>query len=417
MKKVLCSMAFLVTVGAVNAQDKLVKKSRALLDESVKIVELEGGVKKNSFDIQKIEEAHAMLQPALTSGQTKNMAMAWDLQGDIYQRIFAPELDKAAAKEPFDTIKLAENLMACLNAYDKCYEVDAKQEYTQKNKGNLCNFRDYHAYLGQFFYQGHKYEEAGEQFAKWLSYGKDHKMVENEPAILNPTTMEPAQIAYFAMLMANQLKDYDKVIALKDMALEYKEDGETPRKCVLLAYHEKGDMDTWIKLSKQYAKETSDETYAQNLLAYYLNKGQKDEALVFADELLAINPDNMIANYLKGTVLMDNEKPMEALVYFEKTIEVDPEYVDAYLQAGICHTREGNRINNEISNKKMTKAQNDAEIENVKDCYRKAKPFVEKAMELQPDKPERWAAIMSNIYYVLGEKEKQAEMDALVPNN
>ncbi len=112
MKKVLCSMAFLVKVGAVNAQDKLVKKSRALLDESVQIVEMEGCAKKNSFDIHKIEESYAMLQPPLTSGQTKNMAMAGDLQGDIYQRIFAPELDKAAAKEPFDTIKLAENLQA-----------------------------------------------------------------------------------------------------------------------------------------------------------------------------------------------------------------------------------------------------------------------------------------------------------------
>ncbi|MCM1108327.1 MAG: tetratricopeptide repeat protein [Clostridium sp.] len=415
MKKVLCSMALLIAAGAVSAQDKLVKKSRALLDESVKVVELEGGLKENTIDVEKVKEANDMLQPALTSGLTKNMAAAWDLQGDIYQRLFTVELNKAVAKQPLDTMAFAANLVACLDAYDKCYEVDAKQEYTAKNKDNECRFRPYHAYLGSFFNTNKQYKEAGEHFGKWLTYAKDHKMLENEPKILEDNSMDPNEMAYYAMMMAFQEKDYDKLLEFKDQALEYKGDGETPRKFVLQAYHEKGDMDMWVKLSKEFALNSTDEGYAQNLFAYYLNGGKKDEAVALADELLASNPDNVIANYLKGSVLLEAEKPMEALTYFEKTIELSPDYSDAYLQAGICHTREGNRINNELSGKKMTKAQNDAEIERVRDCYRKALPFVEKAMELEPDKPQRWAGIMSNIYYVLGDKAKQAEMDALVP--
>lgn len=416
MKKVLYSMAFLMMVGAVSAQDKIVKKSRALLDESAVKVKAEDGTESTSIDLAKVAEANAMLQPALTSGQTKNMAAAWDLQGDIHQRLFTVELNKAVAKQDFDLDSFDKNYRACLEAYDKCFDVDEKQEFTQKNTGNMRAFRDYHAYLGQFFYQKEKFKEASEHFGKWLTFAQDHKMVANDQTILSNQSQNPAQMAYFAMLMAFQAKDYDRVLQFKDQALEYKEEGETPRKFVLQAYHDKGDMDMWMKYSKECALSSSDESYAQNLLAYLLNNNKKDEAVAFADELLGTNPDNVIANFLKGSVLMDSGKPMEALPYFDKAIEVDPNYVDAYLQAGVCHTREGNRINEEISTKTYkTKAASDADVERVRDCYRKAKTYVEKAMELEPDKPARWAYMMSNIYYVLGDKAKQAEMDALLP--
>lgn len=417
MKKVLYSMAFLMMVGAVSAQDKIVKKSRALLDESAVRVKAEDGTESTTIDLAKVAEANTMLQPALTSGQTKNMAAAWDLQGEIYQRLFTVELNKAVAKQDFDLDSFDKNYRACLEAYDKCFDVDEKQEFTQKNTNNMRAFRDYHAYLGQFFYQQKKFKEASEHFGRWLTFAQDHKMVANDQTILSNQSQNPIQIAYYAMSMAFQAKDYDRVLLFKDQALEYKDDGEMPYKLVLQAYYEKGDMDTWVKYSKECALRSSDESFAQKLLAYLLNNDKKDEAVAFADELLGANPDNVIANFLKGTVLMEDEKPMDALVYFEKVIEIDPDYADAYLQAGVCHTREGNRINNEINQKKTykNKAENEADLEKVRVCYRKAKPYVEKFMEMKPDKPELWAYQMSNIYYVLGDKAKQAEMDALLP--
>lgn len=104
MKKTLFSIALLLLAGGVSGQDKVVKKARTLLEES-KETQKDGGVILN---LEKLKEAQETLKPALTSGTTKDMATAWDLQGDIYQLLFGEELNKAAVKMPLDTLAFAE---------------------------------------------------------------------------------------------------------------------------------------------------------------------------------------------------------------------------------------------------------------------------------------------------------------------
>ena len=44
-------------------------------------------------------------------------------------------------------------------------------------------------------------------------------------------------------------------------------------------------------------------------------------------------------NYLKGKEFSDNLQKQEALVYFEKAIELDPEFALAYLEAGLAQSK------------------------------------------------------------------------------
>ena len=123
MRKIVLSIAFAATTVVGMAQNRLVNKAEGLIDEG------------------KIVEAQDLLTQALTSGETKDMAKAWNLQGDVYQRMFAGELNKAAAQQPMDTAQFCKNLYACIEAYDKCNEADAKRQYAAKNKDNLKRFR------------------------------------------------------------------------------------------------------------------------------------------------------------------------------------------------------------------------------------------------------------------------------------
>ena len=69
-------------------------------------------------------------------------------------------------------------------------------------------------------------------------------------------------------------------------------------------------------------------------------------------------------------------------------------------------------VNEEIGKKKLTQKAYDAEIVKVKDLYKKGEPYFLKVKELEPDNPERWASRLRTIYYILGDKEKEKEMDA-----
>lgn len=392
MKKYVLSIALLVAATGAFAQNRLVKKAQGFMEE-------------NNYT-----EAQSLLTQALTSGETKDMAMAWNTQGDLYQRIFAEELNKAAAHQPMDTAKFVKNLYACLDAYEKCNEVDEDKEYVEKNKANVMKFRTFLMYAGQFNFQNHNFSEAYKAYDAWLNFPKTQKMVASEPAMLNDTVFDKRQVAYYACLAAYQGKEYDKVATHIEEALQYDKEAKTVRQLHLMMLLEQGDTTQWISASKQYAK--ADEAIAQNLLAYYAEKKLNDEALAFADELLAADPNNKIANYSKGVVLFGQEKYNEALPFFEKSAEIDPTFSDAYYNAGVCCCNEGYAVNEEIGKKKLTQKAYDAEIVKVKDLYKKGEPYFLKVKELEPDNPERWASRLRTIYYILGDKEKEKEMDA-----
>lgn len=392
MKKHVLSLVLLVMATGAIAQNKLVKKAQSLINEN------------------KIEEAQTLVTQALNSGETKDMALAWDVQGDIYQRVFAEELNKAAAHQPMDTAKFAKNLYACVNAYEKCNEYDEKRAYVAKNKGNLMKFRTFYMYVGQFNFQNHDFAGAYEAYDAWLNFPETKKLVANEPAMLNDSTFNKSQVAYYACLAAYQNKDYGKVGNHINEALKYEKEIKTVRQLHLMSLIENGDTAKWIDASKEYAP--YDDVVAQNLLAYYSDKKQTEASLAFADNLLANDPENKIANYSKGVVLFGQEKFKEALPFFEKSAEIDPEFSDAYYNAGVCCCNEGYAINEAIGKKTLKPAAYNAEIEKVKDWYRKAEPFFLKVKELEPDNPQRWASRLKTVYYITGEKEKEADMDA-----
>lgn len=396
MKKMLCAVALLIAANTAFGQDKLIRRAQSLIEEG------------------KLSEAQVELTEALTSGKTKKMALAWDVQGDLYQRIFAEELNKAAASQPLDTMKFATNLYACIDAYEKCNELDEDQEFVAKNKENLIRFRTFYMYCGQFFFNNKQYAEAYKAYDGWLNYPK-FKLVANEPKVLNDSVFEENQIAYYACLAAYQAKDYQKIGEHIDLALTYEKELETVRQMYLLSFLEQGDTTAWVAKSKEFAMTgVKADAVAQNLLAYYMEKKDDNAALAFADELLAKDPNNKVGNYSKGIVYFGQEKYDDALKYFNKTIEIDPDFIDAYYNAGVCYCNQGYLVNESLSKKKLTVAQNKVEIEKVKALYKKAEPFFLKVKEMEPDDPTRWASRLSTIYYILGDEAKQKEMDALL---
>ena len=398
MKKILCSIALVLAASTAFGQDKLIRKAQSLIEEN------------------KLDEAQTVLTEALTSGKTKKIALAWDVQGDIYQRVFAAELNKAAAQQPLDTMKFAKNLYACIDAYEKCNELDENKEFYQKNKGNAMKFRTFYMYCGQFFFNNKQYRDAFTAYDKWLSYPQTVKLVENEPKVLKDSVFDENQIAYYACLAAYNDKNYQNIEKYINQALKYDKELETVRQLRLTTYLEQGDTANWVKASKEFALTgVKAEVVAQNLLAYYLDKKDEASALAFADELLAKDSNSKIGNYSKGVVLFGQNKYADAVTYFVKTTEIDPTFSDAFYNAGVCYCNEGYALNEKISNnKKLTAAQNNEELKKVKAYYEKALPFFLKVKELEPDNVSRWASRLSTVYYIMGDKAKQKEMDALL---
>lgn len=404
MKKYVLFIALLVASTGTFAQNRVVKKAQGLIN-------LAKGEKQKGqpLDMTKMSQAKAFMDEAMSSGETKDMALAWNVQAEMNQLIFMEELNKAAAKQPFDTLSYMNSLLGCLNAYEECHKVDEKQEYEAANKENMIKYRMYLMYGGQFWSESKNYGKAYEAYDAWLKYPQTYTMVANEPKVLNDSVFDKDQVAYYACLTAYQGKLFDKVSEHLEEALKYTAEAKTVRQLHLATLQEQGDTAQWVEYSKKYAPE--DEVIAQNLLAYYTEKKDNAASLAFADELLAKDPNNKIANYSKGVVLFGEEKFEEALPFFEKSGEIDPTFTDAFYNAGVCCCNAGYNINEQIGKKKLTQAAYNKEIETVKDWYKRAEPFFIKVRELEPENPQRWASRLKTVYYITGEKAKEAEMD------
>jgi len=74
-----------------------------------------------------------------------------------------------------------------------------------------------------------------------------------------------------------------------------------------------------------------------SLSTIYANQGRLDEALAAARLGVELHPASAIANNNCGAIMLRKELPSATtLPYFLRAIELDPDYADAYYNAGLC---------------------------------------------------------------------------------
>ncbi|MCR5821202.1 MAG: tetratricopeptide repeat protein [Bacteroidaceae bacterium] len=420
MKKLILTLAVLLAVGQTYAQDRQVRKARSLMEDVQNLMANKQRKEKETIEMQeKLQQCKEMIAPTLSSPETKKeLANAWDIQSKLYKFTFSPLLDQVIAKQPTDTLALYQNVLGSLDAMEECFKVEnASQKehvYSKLNELDVERFRPYLAFCGQMFFTNKQYTKAVEAFSVWMDYCQRYTILAENAANLIADPQTP-QIAYYTCLCAYFAKDFNTLNKYISQAKQYEDEIDNVNQLYASALIEQGDTAAWAtELRQQAIEHPNNEASIQNLLAYYFQKNQQAEAGKFAKELIEADPNNKLANYAMGVVNMNSNKYKEAIPYFDKAIEVDPEYTDAYYNAGVCYSNYGYSINEKLDGKKMTQAQYNAAVAPVKEQYRLAEPYFLKVKEMMPDKPDMWASRLSTIYYILGNKAKQAEMDKLL---
>ncbi len=424
MKKVLFAFALALVASGAMAQDKVVRKARMLKDEIQNLVALPERNEKQEAELKaKLAECFEIIAPTFTSPETKKeLANAWDIKAQLHMFAFNPLLNNVIAKQPTDTAALAENIFASLDAMEECYKATQtlglkgeKDPYTLQNKLKVLQFRPYLAYCGQMFFQNQQHDKAVEAFKRWMKYPETYTILGSDAATLAADESTP-QMAYYTCLAAYFAKDNATLNEFIGKAREYAEEKDQVNQLYLTSIIEQGDTVAWLKAAKEVvlADPAANDGIAQNILAYYFNRGDFNGAQGLADEILAADAESRLGNYAKGLVFMNDHKYKDAIPFFVKATETDPTFSDAFYNAGVCWSNYGYDINESLSGKKMTTAQFNAAIQPVKDAYKAAEPFFQKVKELEPDNTHKWATRLRTVYYILGDKAKEAEMAKLV---
>lgn len=387
---------------------------------------------KKLLDKGDVEEAIKAVQPALNAGTDEEKAAAWNLLSAANYKKFADiqavklENQVKQTNAPVDEAAMNNAIVAALDAAMKCDEFDnkpndkgkVKPKFRAENQKIYQNARLNTINAGQYEYNQKNYEGAFKAFAMYVDSGDSPLFT----GIDMSQDQYKYEVAYFASLSAYQAKDYANVIKYAKIAAENPEKAKDATEILVFSKREtmktKQDTLEYIDMLKDASvKFPEDNRYSAWIGDYYLNSGNNEELLKWAEGEIAKNPNDKFGYTYKGEALRLSDKFDEAVECYKKAFEIDPTYVAAAYQAGVSLNSKAIRLKDELADKKTGKLTVD-NANKIKAILNDAKTYLEKVRELDPNREQvNWAYALYQMYYALGDNAKASELESLVGGN
>ena len=401
MKKVLFTVALLAGAFAASAQVSVVKEAKSM--------------KKNPAAAAKVLEA------ALTNPETANDPETWKLAGDLQKAIYDEENMKMYLPGgQADMPKMYNAMLKMFDYYLKCDEVELagvangtvkKAKLRKKNQETLLKVRPNLANGGVEAFNVNNYEEAQKYFGLFVDV-VENPMFADQAVVLKADTLNSLYANYATMAAGlRDPKDVASVIKYGTIGKENPSEGWRALMFMAEVYGDKeqGDSIKWLETIKEGAQRFPEQDFfVGNIMDYYLQRGMVDEGLAQIDQLIAANEKPYFL-YVKGVLLYEKKDYAGAQAALDKVIAAGGDLAaEAYAKKGDCYFFPAQKIVEENSALSIDDPKYNANEAKIKEAYEQAKPFYEKAKELEPDNQQIWGQMLLRIYWTLNKAEYEA---------
>ena len=338
-------------------------------------------------------QAPMLFMKAYNMATISDMAQAYN-QVLMYEKKTGKKLFTDDINEEFQAV------MPMLNAYSSSLE-------QQKNYKELAKL--YHAvYLfnpdnQDMLYQAASLAVAGADYDQALKFYNDLKELKytGEKTVYYATnTASDKEEAYASKA------ERDKLLALKThiKAREAKEPSKQGEiyKNIALILAEQGKVEE-AKTALAEAKKISpnDASLSVTEADIYLKQGDKDTYKKLIADAIAQNPNDADLIYNLGVVNMQQNNYLDAEKYFKRVVEIDPKYVNAYVNLSAIKLNGDQKIVDEMNKLGASEKDNKryAALKKERDVlYRDSLPYLEKAYAIDPKN----SAVQNNLMSVYG---------------
>ena len=406
MKKVLFTVALMFGAMVASAQVSVVKEAKSMKKDPV--------------------AAAKVLEAALTNPETANDPNTWQLAGDLQKAIYDEENMKLYVPGgQADMPKMYNAMMKMFEYYLKCDEVEQagvangtvkKAKHRKKNSEVLLSVRGNLANGGVEAFNVNDYENAQKYFGLFVDV-VESPMFADQAATLKADTLNSLYANYATMAAGlREPKDVASVIKYGNVGKESNSEGWRALMFMAEVYgKEQVDSVKWLETIKEGAQRFPDQDFfVGNIMDYYLQRGMVDDALVMIDQLLASN-EKPYFWYVKGVLQYEKKDYDAAIVALDKVIAMNqgdtPEaslVAKAYAKKGDIYFFPAQKIVEENSTLNIDDPKYNANEAKIKEAYELAKPFYEKAKELEPDNKQIWGQMLLRIYWTLNKAEYEA---------
>jgi tetratricopeptide (TPR) repeat protein len=191
-------------------------------------------------------------------------------------------------------------------------------------------------------------------------------------------------------------------------------------KNVALIYVSQGKDDEALKaMTDARAESPTDINLILSEANIYYKLGNTEQFKSLLEEATKLEPNNPELQYNLGVIAAESDHATEARAYYQKCIELDPNYINAYINlAALILSKEEPLIKemNGLGNSKKDDLRYEELKQQRQELYKDAIPFLTKALEIDA-KNISAAKTLMNIYNIVGEtakfKEMKVKVDAL----
>jgi tetratricopeptide (TPR) repeat protein len=315
--------------------------------------------------------------------------------------------------------KMYNAMMKMFEYYLKCDEVEQagvangtvkKAKLRKKNAETLLKVRPNLGNGGVEAFNVNDYESAQKYFGLFVDV-TENPMFADQAAALKADTLNSLYANYAAMAATmREPKDIASVIKYGNIGKENAAEGWRSLMFMAEVYgKEQVDSVKWLETIKDGAARFPEQDYfVGNIMDYYLQRGMVDEGLAQIDQLLAANEKPYFL-FVKGVLLYEKKDYAAAHEALDKVIALGGDLAaEAYAKKGDIYFFPAQSIVEENSTLNIDDPKYNANESKIKEAYEQAKPFYEKAKELEPDNKSIWGQQLLRVYWALNKAEYEA---------
>jgi len=397
-------LAVLMLAGSVNvfAQKKNVSKAKA----------------KILAEVPDTKAAREAILPALVDPTTKDLANTWFIAGEVYHATYEEQQKLEWTQKKGDKVLMGESVLKALGYYIIADSLDrlpdkkgkVKPKFTKRITDKVLSFQNAFTQAGSHFYSNKEFDKAFEMFDTYLKYPEISFL---KGMGLEKDTLRPL-ITYYCGLCATQAKKTEVAVKYYELVKD-SIDSEWIYARLSEDYGLLKDTANMLRMYQLGAQKFPKETfYTRNLINFYIHKNLMEDAMSWINKAIEQDTTSGALWNVKGRILENEKKIDEAVVCYEKAVELDPEMAEPMGNIGrIIYNKaveELDRVNNIKDDRTYLK-----EKAKLKDVFAKALPYFEKAYELNP-KERDYVIALRGIYYNLDKEAKFKEMEERLKN-
>ena len=335
----------------------------------------------------------------------------------VQDKMYQTENEKIYLKQKYDTAAFFASIYSMFDYASRCYDAEKvadnkgkiRIKYSYKNRDKLLPIYPNLRTAGIHYYNKSNFAEAARYFTMYIVMGESEFLT---TAKTPPSQEYIPQVAYMTMVSYSAIRKYSEALLYTERAMR---DSSLRNYALENAANAYNNLDSTLMYEETLTMGVKEYPlnpyFFTSLVDVYVSKKDYNGVVKLSDSLLNIYPEKNVFKFGKSIGLLRLEDYEGCIALSDELIKADSVNAEVYFNAGISYVNMAKRIKPEST---MPIQQYRAAKKKSQELYKKALPYMEKYRDLLPDRPNRWALALYNIYFELNMEKEFKQMEKIV---